>query len=284
MFEYSPKTWFAVIFDFHKTHVIKILTPSIILIGLYSFFVVYSFEHYFHFAKGTTVVHSLLGFILGLLLVFRTNTAYDKWWEGRKHWGALINNSRNFAIKTSVLFQDLEVKQNFSKLISDFCFTLKGHLENNFDINELSYFKEDDFNNNVHKPSVIAKEMLSLVSNLHKEGKINTYQFVDLNKNIETFIDITGACERIKKTPIPYSYNLHLKKYIFAYSITLPWGLMPDLKYWSVPAVMLIFYAMVGIEIIGEEIEDPFSGDPDDLPLQTFCENIKKNVHSILEI
>lgn len=283
MFEYSPKNWLSVIFDFHKTHVIKVLTPSIIIIGFYSFLVIYIFENYFNFFnKGTTVVHSLLGFVLGLLLVFRTNTAYDKWWEGRKLWGGIVNNSRNFSLKINTLVKDKNIRSHFADLISDYCFTLKGTLEGNFTLKEMSYIKPNHLDSISHNPSAVAKVLYERIYSLYESKVIDVYQLVDLNKHVEIFIDLTGGCERIKKTPIPYSYNLHLKKYIFVYSITLPWGLMHDIHYWTVPAVMLIFYAMVGIEIIGEEIEDPFSGDPDDLPLQTFCENISKNVREIL--
>ncbi|MFN4150322.1 MAG: bestrophin family ion channel, partial [Candidatus Sericytochromatia bacterium] len=158
----------------------------------------------------------------------------------------------------------------------------KFNLEGNFTLNEMSYVKKENLENISHNPSAVAKIIYEKIYTLYESKLIDIYQLVDLNKHVEIFIDLTGGCERIKKTPIPYSYNLHLKKYIFVYSITLPWGLMHDIRYWTVPAVMLIFYAMVGIEIIGEEIEDPFSGDPDDLPLQIFCENISKNVREIL--
>lgn len=285
MIEYNTKNWLLVVFNFHRTHVLKVLFPSVVFMGVYSALVVYMASILTVNLTGTTVVHSLLGIVLGLLLVFRTNTAYDRWWEGRKLWGALVNDSRNLAIKLNAILTDNEDKKLYAEKISFFCFILKKHLRDEVDLSSIKESYEYDYlSNKKHIPNTVSGQIFKLIYDLYKSKKISGEELIVIDKHVSSFTDITGACERIKNTPIPYSYNLHLKKYIFFYIITLPWGLMHDLKYWSVPAVMMVFYAMVGLELIGEEIENPFGYDSDDLPLDKICQNIKNNVYEILEV
>ncbi len=100
MVNYNPKDWFKLIFSVQKSDTIRMLAPAIIGIATFTFFVCFIEIHVLELKyKSTTLVHSLLGFVISMLLVFRTNTAYERWWEGRKLWGAMVNNSRNLAIK-----------------------------------------------------------------------------------------------------------------------------------------------------------------------------------------
>ena len=103
-----------------------------------------------------------------------------------------------------------------------------------------------------------------------------------LDKEIKSFSDILGGCERIKNTPIPYSYSMYIKKFIFVYTVTLPFAFVNEYDYWTIPLVLLIFYILVSVEIIAEEIEDPFGRDVNDLPIDELGEKIKKNVREIL--
>ena len=105
-----------------------------------------------------------------------------------------------------------------------------------------------------------------------------------LDKQIEAFTDVVGACERIKNTPIPFSYSVHLKKFLFFYIAILPFALIHDMSYWSIPIMVLVFYAFAGLEVIGEEIEDPFGKDVNDLPTDQISANINANVKEILLI
>ena len=123
MISYNPKDWIRFLFSFHKTDTVRQLFPLLIFIGLYSWGIVYIEANYLKlskesYAKNITVMHSLLGFAISMLLVFRTNTAYDRWWEGRKLWGALVNNSRNLAVKlNSILPNDDDKNRSFFKKI-----------------------------------------------------------------------------------------------------------------------------------------------------------------------
>ena len=103
-----------------------------------------------------------------------------------------------------------------------------------------------------------------------------------LDKEIKALTDIIGGCERIKNTPIPYSYSAYMKKFIFVYVLTLPLGIVPQFDYWSIPIVMTVFYFLVSIELIAEEIEDPFGRDANDLPIDELCAKITSNTKSLL--
>ena len=117
---------------------------------------------------------------------------------------------------------------------------------------------------------------------LHRDKSISDYQLLFLNNELQSFLDICGACERIKNTPIPYSYSAFIKKFIFFYVITLPLGFALSLGYLTIPVVIFIFYVLASLEIIAEEIEDPFGKDDNDLPMQKIATSIGKNVVDIL--
>ena len=111
---------------------------------------------------------------------------------------------------------------------------------------------------------------------------INGDQLITLDKEVKAFTDIIGGCERIRKTPIPYSYSLFLKKFIFLYIITIPFGMVYDFNYWTIPIAAVILYVLGSIELIAEEIEDPFGRDANDLPTDNLAKTIERNVFEIL--
>src|SRR6478609_7166206 len=135
MINYNPRRWFPFLFRFHKSDTLRTLSPVILILCFYSWLLVYLEREYLHlpensFVKNIPAMHSLLGFAISMLLVFRTNTAYDRWWEGRKFWGALVNNSRNLSMKLSAFLPKEEAAQRafFQKIIPAYAFTLHNHL------------------------------------------------------------------------------------------------------------------------------------------------------------
>jgi putative membrane protein len=238
------------------------------------------------YAKNITLVHSLLSLVLSMLLVFRTNTAYDRWWEGRKLWGALTNNSRNLAIKISATLTDEADRLFFKITIPAYAIALRDHLRS--EETRLELFDVDTnqpmlLDKTKHLPNQVAEALFQKVNELYKEGTISGEQLLFLNPELSSFTDICGACERIRNTPIPYSYSLFLKKFIFFYIMTLPVGYVFSLGYYVIPIVSFIFYVLASMELIAEEIEEPFGHDTNDLPLSRMCEKIEKHVGEILE-
>ena len=234
----------------------------------------------------TKAFHSILGVILGLFLVLRTNTAYDRWWEGRKLWGQLVNDTRQLSIKITT-FIPLDAKEDrlfFKKMIPNVTFAMKNHLRNSILVGEMDFYdekvKERIINSN-HRPNIINKILMERVMDMNKRGLISADKLFILDKEIKGFTDIIGACERIKSTPIPYSYSMFIKKFLFIYCITLPMTFIGEFGYWSIILVVVAFYFLMSVELISEEIEDPFGRDINDLPLDELCVKIKKNIIEI---
>lgn len=234
-------------------------------------------------------MHSLLGFVISMLLVFRTNTAYDRWWEARKLWGSLVNNSRNLAIKLSVMLpaEDEDTRVFFRKTIPAFAHALRSHLTSEltrvalFDGNEHKHLQQQ-IDTEKHIPNQVAMLMFRRIQDLYSKGILNGDQLIVLNAELQSFTDICGGCERIKNTPIPFSYSVFIKKFIFIYIMTLPFGYVFNLGYYVVPVVAFVFYVLASLELIAEEIEDPFGGDPNDIPTEKIANNIQNHIGELI--
>lgn len=287
MVSYNTKDWFTFIFRFHRSDTFSKLLPIMIAIGIYAGVVAYLEVVYWKlsessYVKNISLMHGMLGFVISLLLVFRTNTAYDRWWEGRKLWGALVNNSRNLASKLSVILTDENDRAFFRKAIPDYATVLDAHLKNEETALQLFDDMSIALSPDVHKPNKLARALIEKANALYKQGKITGDEYITLNPELLSFTDICGACERIKNTPIPYSYSAFIKKFIFFYVMTLPFSYAFSLGYFTVPVVMFIFYVLASLELIAEEIEDPFGQDDNDLPTRKISENIRKHVQELI--
>lgn len=287
MVSYNTKDWFTFIFRFHKADTFRKLLPIMFGIGFYSGTVGYLEVQYWQlsdssYIKNITIMHGMLGFVISLLLVFRTNTAYDRWWEGRKLWGSLVNNSRNLALKLDAILNLEEDKVFFRKTIPHYAAVLNRHLKDEETALQLFDGLDLDINHRAHLPNQVAKRMFEKINNQYLAGKITGDQLIIINAELQSFTEICGACERIKNTPIPYSYSAFIKKFIFFYVMTLPFGYAFSLGYYVAPVVVFIFYVLASLELIAEEIEDPFGNDANDLPTQKISENIQKHVEELL--
>ena len=292
MINYNPKDWLLAIFRLHKSDTFRALLPLLLFVAAYTGAVVYWEISYLHlseksYAKNITVMHTLLGFAISMLLVFRTNTAYDRWWEGRKLWGSLVNNSRNLAIRLQALLPtaDKQMRDYFRQAIPLFADVLRRHLQKEttrLQLDETLHPELPDLHSATHLPNKVAGSLLEKIYQLRREGKISPEELITLNNEMQSFSDVCGACERIKNTPIPYSYSAFIKKFIFIYVMTLPFGFAFNLGYYAIPVVAFIFYVLASLELIAEEIEDPFGKDNNDLPMQMISDNIRRNVREIL--
>ena len=233
--------------------------------------------------KNLPVFFSMIGFILSLLLVFRTNTAYERWWEGRKLWGNLINVSRNFASKINAI--GIQLNENdrkyFHKAIPLFADALDKHLKSEkvrLELDELEIHHD-----HTHPPLLLAQWVHYRVFQMHQDGKIDSFTFQLLVKEVDQWMEICGGCERIKNTPIPYSYASFIRKFILGFCLIVPLGLVPTMGFIAIPVTTILFYALSSLEIIAEEIEEPFGNDPNDLPTQKMVETIRANVAEVLK-
>ena len=298
MIEYNNKVWFRHILNFHKTDTFRILLFEMFIVAAYTALVA-AFEIHFlrdmrmsqsgeaveKVLRNTTIMHSILGFVLSLLVVFRTNTAYDRWWEGRKLWGALVNNTRNLSVKINCFLPDScqAEKKFFMTMIGNFPTALKEHLREGIKLDEIEDVEgfKASCADCQHVPNLMIQSMYRKAKSLLDSGHVSGDELIVIDKELKSFFDIMGACERIKNTPIPFSYSIFLKKFIFFYIITLPIGFVAYFEYWAIPISVFVFYVLVSLEIIAEEIEMPFGQDANDLPTQKLADMIRGNVDEI---
>ena len=292
MITYNPKAWASLITHSYSRHVMRTLRPVLLFMGGYALVCCYLILDVFRLHekefKSTITMHSLLGIVLGLFLVFRTNSAYDRWWEGRKLWGALVNNTRNLAHKLNAYLPktDQESRNFFKIMIVNFVVSVREHMRNNLKVGDLEAVGTDfqeRFNHVNHIPNRISSLLYERMMELYTKKEINGDQLFLLDKELKEFSDILGACERIKNTPIPYSYSMYIKKFIFIFIITLPFGFVTITEYMTVPIVVLVAYILLSVELIAEEIEDPFGKDVNDLPTDELSVKIRENVREIFE-
>lgn len=214
--------------------------------------------------------HSVAGIVIGLLLVFRTNTAYDRWWEARKIFASLessfifirMNLSRVNPLSEKRKEEMIEKLKNINRLIFEFTSEDDSEKSNEFKKQFVMFINDFKID----------------LSELLRSESISPQDYVATDKKIMDIMDYFCSLERIKDTPIPTSYSLHIKISLFAYLLSLPLGLFFGFGMFSIPLVMVLFFIIAGIEIISNEIENPFKGDPNDLPVEEFKEENEKYI------
>jgi putative membrane protein len=299
MITYNPKDWFTFIFRIHKAETFRQLMPLMIgvalyagAIGFFEFHTWYS-EETRELTRAISTIYSILGFTLSLLLVFRTNSAYDRWWEGRKLWGELTNNTRAFAshMNAVLMKEDKEARNMLSALLATFPYSLQAHLKNekideHFYNNSWQHAPSHEYYSRIkhadHQPLEVFRCLMEYVAQLSKEGKLKGQSVYHFKTELNKLIDVCGACERIKNTPIPFSYSVFLKKFIFFYVMLFPWIYSQQMLYFIAPVTVFVLYVLTSIELIAEEIENPFNGDPNDLPTLEMALSIGKNATQTL--
>jgi putative membrane protein len=249
--------------------------------------------HYYQFPVDRKILSNVIpSIVLGLLLVFRTNTAYDRFWEGRKGWGTIVNNSRNLArwIWVSAEAKDgreIEEKEEAMQLVAAFAIATKLHLRNDtasidrelgklVSAERLKKLKQSN-----HLPLEISLWISDYINrkNIDKQLQIPAHE---LQKLVNSLVEALGVCERILRTPMPLAYGIHLRQLLLLYCLLLPFQIVAELNWWTAPIVMLVSFTLLGIEAIGVEIENPFGTDPNDLPLDNICRNIQNNIEDLM--
>lgn len=272
--------------------VIPAVLPRAIFCGLAG--VLISIMYYFGWAVSWPILASLIpNIVLGLLLVFRTNTAYEKFWEGRKLWGVITNTTRNLARQIWVSVDekeeyDREAKVAALRLLVAFAITTKLYLRGesvNQELEELltknQYYKLKEMNN----PSLeVAFWISDYLQQQYERNCLNSYQLTALQELINNLVDCLGGCERILKTPIPLAYAIHLKQLILLYCLSLPFQMVKDFGFLTGIIVAIVSFTLLGIEEIGVEIENPFGYDANDLPLDTICSNMRRNIEDLITL
>jgi putative membrane protein len=279
------RPWVTVLTSFHNTPIFGRIWVTVAALAAYAA-VILLVERFSDFAIPVVGAsfHGFFGLILGTLLVFRTNTSYDRWWEGRKLWGQLVNDSRNLAIKVETCVRaDLADKQRLGRWLVDFALALKGHLRGGIRLADLPGFANVTITREpAHLPAYICTRIYDQFEAWRQSDQLGGFELLFLDQHAASLMNVCGACERIQKSPISLSYRWFIRQSIVIYLLTLPIGLVETFGWWTIVAVAMLGYFMIGIEMIAENIEDPFGTDEDDIMLDDICHTIERSVTSIL--
>jgi ion channel-forming bestrophin family protein len=251
-----------------------------LVVLVYSLSVQYTDDHGFPTRKLLDADAALMtSVVMGVLLVFRTNSAYDRWWEARKIWGQLVNDMRNLAIKSHEFASPTgEEALSFARLIQSFPYALKDHLRGY--AGEVAPYREF-VQDSANVPMDIARLIYMQLNAWRKQNTIDGFEMLQIDRHARSLMDALGASERILKSPIAGSYKFLIWTGLSSYFAFLPWLLVPTLDNWSVYAVMMSAYFVVALELLAEEVERPFGDDANDLPLDAICNTIEKSVMDV---
>lgn len=237
----------------------------------------------------TLQVLSLLGVALGIFLGFRNNAAYDRFWEGRKLWGRLVNVSRALSRNLVTFGPNSEVTESVKAQVYTviaFVHALRMQLRDQLDLATLAPFlAREQFASLASVKSVPNVLLLQLgreIQGRYRSGEIGEQAFVELSRQLSDLSDIQGGCERIKNSPIPHSYTVLIHQIVAMYVLVLPFGLVGSLHYFTPVIVIFIAYTFLGLDAVGDEIEEPFGEDSNDLPLSAISRTIEVNLRETL--
>lgn len=232
--------------------------------------------------SGTVAFSSI---VLGVLLVFRTETAYKSWEEGRLQWGLLLNYARSFSYKLRAISALSEPERmKMGRYIISFAYGLKHHLRDTIPSEQLLGLEKPERISNL--PMHVVDKIFAELQRWHKEKAFSEEMLTHLiDAHLTPIMDVCGACERIKTSEMAVSYRAFMRQGIILNLIVCPWLLATDFSILiSLPLILIGSYFLLGLELIAEEIEEPFGVDLDDLPLDTLCGYIRESVTDILSL
>jgi len=281
MIDYDPHRWLDHFFDIRGSMVREIL-GRVALCVCWSAVVVWAYQSGYKVGIPSTL-HNLVGLALGMLLVFRTNASYDRFWEGRKLWGGMVNETRNLVRGARAWFgADAALVRELAIWTAAFPLAsmqfLRGTKVDLGSFPELPRAEASAAEQAEHPVMAIALNMSERLAEAGRRGLISDIARTSLDQNITLLVDYHGGCERIRKTPLPFAYVVHLRRALVAYCFTLPFALVETFGWATIVDTLLVAYTFFGIEEIGVEIEGPFGFDDNDLPLEAICSTIRHNV------
>jgi putative membrane protein len=284
MINYDPHRWLDHLFDLRGT-LVREIGLRVGLCVLWATAVVL-YHYRVHHLGSSVVLHSLVGVALGLLLVFRTNASYDRFWEGRRLWGGIVNETRNLVRAASVhLAEDRTLLRALTRWTVVFPWAAMSSLrgEANFGpaLDELGARDAAATRDSQHPALFAAQRMTAILHDARRRGLISDIVLTSLDANIQQLVDFLGGCERIRKTPLPFAYVVHLRRALIIYCFSLPFALVESFGWFTILDVLFVAYTFFGIEEIGVEIEGPFGDDANDLPLPDICATIHRNLYSL---
>ena len=256
MIDYEPRRWRSHFFDVRGTMLREILYR--VMFCAVAAVVAVVLRRLGHTPHLPDEPHLFVGPALALLLVFRTNTANDRYWEGRKLWGSIVNAARNLDRKARSLLVE---HRPLAEAVIDFCWATRARLGGTIPTAATAL--------------AAAARMTDLVTTAQRGGAITDVQQAMLDRDVSMLVDCLGGCERIALTPLPFAYVVHLRRALLLYCGTLPFVLVETFGVYTIPATLFVSYILLGIEEIGMEIENPFGNAPNHLQIDRICTSLE---------
>ncbi len=293
MQDYTRRRFWKDAFAIRGSATPKVL-PDVATFGVISAaicFLAWQAEQSFAIRIGLEVApHEIIGAALGLLLILRTNAGYDRWWEARKLWGGIVNQSRNLAISALAYGPDQPLwRSQFIRWAAVFPHAARASLRQQPVPAEITALlgreAEVHLANANHMPNVVAYVLARQLHIACVNHNLDRFAFLQIDKERALLIDHIGACERILKTPLPLVYSIKIRRFITLFLATLPFVLLHRLSSdWLVPSItMLVAYPLLALDRIGSELQNPFSEkNLSHLPLTEISANIERNLFALL--
>ncbi len=290
MIIYQSGNWLTLIRQFHQSETIKDLFGKLVIVLVYvTAFTVIDLQLLSQRPTVNPSYLSTMGILLSLLVAFRTNKAYERFWEGRTLWGSLISACRNCAILANAVLprDDERNRLFFARMLTNYAAALRDHLRGGVDVRQLEPMEPEvraAVQRQRHKPTAISSELQMRVEQLRQAGTFANVHLLAWQPEHDRLLQINGGCERIYRTPIPFSYSFFIKLFISVYIMLMPLALLDSWGYFTIPAVLFAAYVLIGIELISEEIEEPFGWDINDISTGQLTHSIRVSVHELLGV
>lgn len=282
--------WFLMLFIWRGSVLPKVL-PRLLLLFVFSIGIVFVKGYVYHFKITLNPTpFTLFGIALAVFLGFRNNASYDRFWEGRKLWGALLNDTRSLARQAITLPgypQGAPEVREFIRCLAALTYALNHqlrHTDADADMRRLvDPSLADRLRTVTYKPIILMRELGLWVRRAKDEGCLDSIVQVSFDENLGKISDIVGGCERIAGTPIPYTYSVLLHRTVYVYCFLLPFGFVDSLG-WMMPIIsVFIAYTFVALEAVAEEIEEPFGTEPNDLALNAMSKMIETTLFEMMD-
>ncbi|MEH2063618.1 MAG: bestrophin family ion channel [Nostoc sp.] len=285
------KNWFKLVLNFRSSVIwdIKYQVAVTMIIALI-ITLIYEKGGYTKLSQ-PTLAGLIPGIVLGLLLVFRTNTAYERFWEGWQIGGMTIFTGRNLSrqIWMNIIvksFEDKEKKAYHLRLIAAFFVAMTQHLRREGVDDRLKCLLAPEHSlqlkNVSNMPLKITQWIGAYLAQQYSQQHIDSIQFAALNRLLDQLVECLSRCERILNAPMPKAYSIHLRHLLILYCFALPFQMVKDLHWWTVPVVGVVAFVLFGIEAIGLEIENPFGYDANDIPLDSLCRKLHNDIEELI--
>ncbi len=273
---------FAILFSLKGSIAKRIALRSLLVTLLASVIVLIETLHPAYFSKVNATPFTLLGLSLSIFMSFRNNACYDRWWEGRKQLGQMIIEVRSLIRETQV-FKDADEREGLLRELCGFAHGLIARLRLEDEARAIAAWT--DVSHDLQHPNLsdrLLQRIGARCSRLAEDGQISEWRYTQLETRLVSLSQVQASCERIKSTPLPFPYTLLLHRTIYLFCILLPFAMAEPLGWLTPVFTAIVSYTFFGLDEIGDDLEDPFGFDENDLPCNAILRTLEREVLAAL--